>query len=142
MNLVLSEACALYRPLLYKTADIYGELVLGRDELRDGQSNCWLIAGIGLGVARALGFNALAVGGKTIDAEGRAGYRGGEHYWVALPDGVIMDGPRADTVWISPPSERHGWRYVPLKRVQRKVKDLEPIAAAAERRIQREQRLI
>jgi hypothetical protein len=114
LRTVIIEGNEGYRELARLTAWGYRFLLESDRTLRDGQGNCWLVAAIAHGVARALNLRPGLYGGQVFNTErNEPQYRSGGHYWTVV-DGVIVDSPGADLLMIGTAAQRLGVRYVPL----------------------------
>jgi hypothetical protein len=110
----VGEANPAYLPLAEQIADILASFLNAHAYMRDGQGNCGEVSAIAHAVATCAGYKPRLIGGNCLDAEGKApfGMRGG-HYWVEMPDGVIIDGAGTDRIQIYRP-ESVGYRMIPI----------------------------
>lgn len=112
--ILVSGADAAYVPLAKRAADYLSRFLATQAWLNDGQGNCGVISAILHAVTTSAGYKARLLGGNCIDLEGQApfGRRGG-HFWVALPDGTVMDGAGTNRIQIYRP-ETVGLRMIPV----------------------------
>lgn len=110
----VADANASYVPLAEQIASIFTSFLLENDYMRDGRGNCGEVSAIAHAVASRAGYNARLLGGNCFDAEGDApfGKRGG-HFWVEMPDGVVIDGAGTNRINIYRP-ETVGYRMIPI----------------------------
>jgi hypothetical protein len=116
LKVAIIEGNSGFDELARLTAWGYGKLLDFDPELHDGQGDCWVVAAIAHGVARALDLKPKLYGGQAFDAD-RPWYPVGGHYWVEVA-GVIVDSPSADLMMIGTAAQR-GLRYVPLRTAKR-----------------------
>lgn len=104
----------LYAPLAEQIADILASFLKNHAYMGDGQGNCGEVSAIAHAVAMCAGYKPRLIGGNCLNAEGEApfGRRGG-HYWVEMPDGVVIDGAGTNRVQIYRP-EAVGYRMIPI----------------------------
>nr|KZA97476.1 hypothetical protein A4A59_04815 [Rhizobium leguminosarum] len=110
----VERANPAYLPLAEQIADILASFLSAHAYMRDGQGNCGEVSAIAHAVATCAGYKPRLLGGNCLDAEGQApfGRRGG-HYWVEMPDGVVIDGAGSNRVQIYRP-EATGYRLIPI----------------------------
>lgn len=110
----VGEENPLYVPIAGQIANILATFLKDHAYMRDGQGNCGEVAAITHAVATCAGFSPRLLGGNCLNAEGRApfGRRGG-HYWVEMPDGIVIDGAYTNHVNIYRP-EVVGYRMIPI----------------------------
>lgn len=103
-----------YVPLAEQIASILTSLLLEHAYMRDGRGNCGEVSYIAHAVATRAGYSPRLLGGNCFDSEGNApfGKRGG-HYWVEMPDGVVIDGAGTNRINIYRP-ESLGYRMIPI----------------------------
>lgn len=103
-----------YLPLAERTADILTSFLNAHPYMRDGQGNCGEVAAIAHAIATCAGYKPRLLGGNCLDADGQApfGTRGG-HYWVEMPEGVVIDGAGTNRVQIYRP-EPLKYRMIPI----------------------------
>lgn len=137
----VEDANPLYLPLADQIADILANALDTVSYLRDGQGNCGVVSAIAHAVATCAGYKPRLLGGNCVNAKGEApfGQRGG-HYWVEMPDGVVIDGAGTNRVQIYCP-ETVGLRMVPIIGLRRgaacmrKTKRLLGLSTTIQRRI-------
>lgn len=103
-----------YLPLAQQIADMLTIFLIDNEYMRDGQGNCGEVSAITHAVATCAGYQPRLLAGNCLDAEGKApfGKRGG-HYWVEMPDGVVIDGAYTNHVNVYRP-EAVGYRMIPI----------------------------
>lgn len=108
------DANPLYLPLAEKIAVIFADLLDNFAYLRDGKGNCGTVSAITHAVATAEGYEPRLYGGNCITSDGHAPFgRLGGHYWVEMPDGVVIDGAGTNRVQIYEPAAV-GLRMIPV----------------------------
>jgi hypothetical protein len=103
-----------YVPLAEEMACILTSFLLEHAYMRDGRGNCGEVSAIAHAVATRAGYSPRLLGGNCFDAEGKApfGKRGG-HYWVEMPDGVVIDGAGTNRINIYRPDVL-SYRMIPI----------------------------
>lgn len=113
--LVLNEGgCEKYAPLAEQAAELFADLLRKPEfNLLDGFGNCGEIGAVVHGCARAAGYNSRLMGGKVIRHDGSLDFGDGGHFWVEMPDGIVIDGANSAIIRIIRP-ELLGQRFIPI----------------------------
>jgi hypothetical protein len=87
------------------------ELPAVRASYEVGGGLCMPVAQLGVAAARKLGIEAELVGGEVL-RDGRCFYARRGHYWVELPEGVLLDAPSPATICLRTRAQREPLKYV------------------------------